>query len=175
VCPSTGRPYAAASINRPLAALRHLLRLACEEWGALAAAPRIRLEREPEGRIRWLEPDGEVRLMDACRASRNARLADMVTVALETGLRKGELLALAWDRVDMSRGVVRLEATKSGRRREVPMRQAVYDVFASLPGPREGMVWGQRRLRTSFESAVAAARSTTSASTTAATTSRRGS
>ena len=33
VCPRTGKPYAAASINRPLAALRHLLQLAHEEWG----------------------------------------------------------------------------------------------------------------------------------------------
>ncbi len=38
------------------------------------------------------------------------------------------------------------------------MRQAVYDVLAAVPGPREGRVWRQRRVRTSFESAVAAAR-----------------
>jgi site-specific recombinase XerD len=50
-----------------------------------------------------------------------------VTVALETGLRRGELLGLTWDRVDLSRGVIRLETAKSGRRREVPMRQAVYN------------------------------------------------
>jgi integrase len=37
----------------------------------------------------------------------------MVNVALETGLRKGKLLGLAWDRVDLSRGVIRLEVTKS--------------------------------------------------------------
>ena len=43
----------AASINRPLALLRHLLRLAHEEWEVLPAVPRIRLEKEPEGRIRW--------------------------------------------------------------------------------------------------------------------------
>ncbi len=158
VNPRTGEPYAAATINRPLAALRHLLRLAHEEWGAIPSMPRIRLEREPEGRIRWLEPDEEARLLAACRASRSPQLADIVTVALETGLRRGELLGLTWDRVDLSRGVIRLEVTKSGRRREVPMRQAVYDVLAAMSEPREGRVWRQRRVRTAFESAVAAAR-----------------
>ena len=45
-------------------------------------------------------------------------------MALGSGLRKAELLELTWDRVDMSPGVIRLELTKSGKRREVPMRQA---------------------------------------------------
>jgi integrase len=44
-----------------------------------------------------------------------------VIVALNTGLRLGELLGLTWERVDLSRGVIRLELTKSGRRREVPL------------------------------------------------------
>jgi integrase len=154
--PKTGEPYAAATINRPLATLRHLLRLAHED-GLLAEMPRVRLEREPQGRIRWLEPDEEARLMAACRGSRNPHLAGIVTVALETGMRRGELLGLAWERVDLSRGVIRLEVTKSGRRREVPMRRAVYDVLASTPGPREGRVWRQLRVRSAFETAVVAA------------------
>src|SRR4029453_2010256 len=68
--PRTKLPYAPASINRPLAALRHLLQLACDEWEVLSAVPKIRLEKEPQGRVRWLEPHEEVRLLDACRASR---------------------------------------------------------------------------------------------------------
>ena len=153
-CARTGEPYAAASINRPLAALRHLLKMACEEWEVIPSVPRIRMEKEPQGRLRWLELDEERRLLDACRASRNPQLAGIVTIALESGLRKAELLGLTWDRIDLSRGVIRLEVTKSGRRREVPMRQAVYDVLASLPGPREGRVWRAGKIRTAFENAV---------------------
>jgi len=41
--------------------------------------------------------------------------------AFTPGLRLGELLGLTWERVDMSRGVIRLELTKSGRRRKVPL------------------------------------------------------
>ncbi len=41
------RRLTAAAVNRPLALLRHLLRLAHEEWEAIENVPRIRLEKEP--------------------------------------------------------------------------------------------------------------------------------
>ena len=85
----TAAPYSAASINRPLQALSTLLHLAHEEWEMILSVPRIRLEKEPQGRIRWLEPDEEARLIEACRANRTIPgLADIVTMALETGMRK---------------------------------------------------------------------------------------
>jgi integrase len=40
-------------------------------------------------------------------------------------MRRGEILGLAWERVDFARSVLLLERTKSGRRREVPMSRAV--------------------------------------------------
>jgi integrase len=152
------RRLAAATINRPLALLRHLLRLAREEWEVISDTPTIRLEREPQGRIRWLEPDEEARLLDACAQSRTKHLAAVVRIAMETGLRKGELLSLTWEQVDFARGFLRLEVTKSGRRREVPMRQAVYDVLAALPRPHTERVWPAAAIRTAFENAVAAAK-----------------
>src|SRR5262249_55722577 len=146
-----------AAVNRPLQLLRHLLRLAHEEWEVLDKVPRIRLEREAQGRIRWLEPDEEARLLAACGTSRNQQPAALVPDAIETGLRRVELLGLTWDRVDMSRGVIRLEMTKSGRRREVPMRQVVYNVLAARPTPHESRVWAKGSMRTAFENAVAEA------------------
>ena len=154
----TGRPLSVARVNRPLQALRHLFRLAHEEWELIGSVPKVKLRKEPQGRLRWLEPGEEVRLLDACRKSKNKQLAALVTVAMETGLRRGELLGLTWDRVDMTRGVLRLEVTKSGKRREVPMRQVVYNTLASLPGVHEGQVWRAGSIRTAFENAVAEAR-----------------
>jgi integrase len=118
---ATERRLTAAAINRPLALQCHLLKLALEEWGAIDMVPRIRLEREPQGRLRWLEPGEEARLLDACGKSRTKHLAAVVRVALETGLRRGERLNPSWDQIDMSRGVIRLADTdtKSGRRPEV--------------------------------------------------------
>jgi integrase len=147
-----------ATVNRELATIRHLLFLAVKEWEILDRVPVVRTMREPEGRVRWLNqhrPDEEERLLAECRASKNPHLAGLVTVALETGMRQGEVLGLTWERVDFSRGVIQLEKTKSNRRREIPMRQAVYDVLAPMRAaareasggrsePR-GRVWPYRR------------------------------
>jgi integrase len=152
------RRLTAAAVNRPLALLRHLFRLAHEDWEALDNVPRIRLEKEPQGRLRWLTQDEITRLLDACAKSKNKELRAAVIVALNTGLRRGELLGLAWERVDLSRGVIRLELTKSGRRREVPMNDDSYRALVGL-GPRaEGRVFKTRYIQTAYNNAVAAAK-----------------
>ena len=126
------RRLTAAAVNRPLALLRHLLRLAHEEWEAIENVPRIRLEKEPQGRLRWLTQEEITRLLDAAARSRNKELRAAVVVALNTGLRLGELLGLTWELVDLSRGVIRLELTKSGRRREVPLNAESYEALVTL-------------------------------------------
>ncbi len=155
------RPLAGATVNRALALLRHLLRLAHDEWELLDAVPRIRMERESEGRLRWLTPEEATKLLDACRESRNADLTDLVEFALFTGMRRGEVLGLAWERVDRARGVVLLDVTKSGRRREVPLNGRADAVLARRGSKSAGPVFGTRRwdhFRTAWDLAVGRAK-----------------
>jgi integrase len=153
-----------ATVNRELALLRHLLRLA-EEWGYIAKAPRVRMGKESEGRLRFLSEDEAVRLLDRCRTSQNPYLSAIVTLALNTGMRRGEILGVTWERVDTARGVLLIDRTKSGRRREIPKNRAVYDALSALPGSKvEGLVfrkangaaWGS--IRTAFERACVEAK-----------------
>lgn len=155
------RRLTAAAVNRPLALLRHLLRLAHEEWGELDVVPKIRTEKEPQGRLRWLTQEEATKVLSACKKSRNAALADLVEFSLFTGVRRGEALGLTWDRVDRARGVIRLELTKSGRRREVPLSSNADAALARrwTPGVK-GYVFGSRNwnsFRSAWESALAAA------------------
>src|SRR4030095_4252105 len=101
----------------------------------------------------------------ACRQSQNPHLYRIVVVALYTGARRGEVRGLTWERVDFARGVLLFSHTKSGRRREVPMNDAVYRALAEIPAPkregpvfrrRDGAAWGS--IRTAFERAVAIAK-----------------
>jgi integrase len=136
------RPLSTATVNRDLALIRHLLRLAHEEWNAISAVPRIRLEKEPQGRLRWLAPEEATRLLAKCRESRNPDLADLVEFCMFTGLRRGEALGLTWHCVDRSRGVILLEVTKSGKRREVPLNSHA-DAVLVRRGPEDsGAVFG---------------------------------
>jgi integrase len=154
-----GEPLSAASINRPLALLRCLLTMAAREWEVLATVPTIRLEQEPEGKVVWIEADAEQALLDAARASRNPDLYALVLLAVETGMRCGEVLGLEWARIDLSRGIITLasRSTKSKRRRDIPMRQAVYDLLAARED-RTGHVFARREwdsYRTAFETIAA--------------------
>jgi integrase len=157
-----GQRLSAAAVNRPLALLRHLLRLACDEWEVLPTVPKIRLEKESQGRLRWLTPEEAAKLLEKCRAQNNPNLVDLVELALYTGMRQGELLGLTWDRVDRARGVVLLERTKSGRRREVPLNGPADAILArrAADGPRDGLVFGTQSwyaFRGHWEAAVEAA------------------
>ena len=134
------------------------MRIAHEEWEVLLAVPKIRLEKEPQGRLRWLTEDEIKKLLETCGKSRNRDLRAAVTVALNTGLRRSELLGLTWDRADLSRGVIRLEVTKSGKRREVPLNAESYAALVSL-GPKEaGRVFRKQSLRKANENAVSNAK-----------------
>jgi len=116
------------------------------------------MEKEPEGRLRWLTPEEANRLLDVCRESRNADLLDLVEFGLFTGLRQGEELSLTWDRVDRARGVILLDVTKNGRRREVPLNSRADAVLARRARVNStGLVFGTRRwdhFRTAFQTAV---------------------
>src|SRR5512132_1411583 len=114
--------------------------------------------REPEGRLRFLSEEEIARLLAACGASAHPELHAAVQLALNTGMRKGEVLGLSWDRVDFARGVILLEKTKSGRRREVPMNDAVYAVLSARTGERDGRVFSTRSVRRAFQKAVSEAR-----------------
>ncbi len=152
-----GAALSAASINRPLALLRHLLRLAHEEWEVLPAVPRIRLEKEAQGRLRWLTPEEATKLLTKCREQKNPFLVDLVELTLYTGMRQGELLEPTWGRVDRSRGVVLLEITKSSQRREVPLNGPADAVLARRAS--DAQVFGTQSwdgFRKSWEAALEA-------------------
>ena len=80
----------AAPINRSLALLCHLLRLACEEWEVFSSAPKIRLEKEGQGRLRWLTPEEAKNLLTNAASRRtmpswcSRRIRRMVGMESET-------------------------------------------------------------------------------------------
>jgi integrase len=79
-------------------------------------------------------------------------------VALNTGLRLVELVGLTWDRIDLSRGVIRLEQTKSGKRREVPLNRDSYQALVALRPKEAGGVIGSRYIKRAYNTAVRAAK-----------------
>ncbi len=57
----------------------------------------------------------------------------MLITALHTGLRRGEMLALTWQEIDLTLGVIRVLHTKNGERREIPMSHTLRETLQRLP------------------------------------------
>jgi integrase len=109
-----GRPMSPASVNRELATLRRLLRLA-QEWKVLDRVPRIRLLRGERNREFVLSHRFEPTYLEACPQG----LRDFAILILETGVRPGEAANLQWHDVYLQ-PAVHAELGPSGRSSLVP-------------------------------------------------------
>lgn len=120
-----------ATINKEMATLKHALSKAVD-WKLLRKTAReeltaIKKYQEPDGRLRYLSGDAEAaRLLQACDAS----LRPIVLTAIHTGMRKGELLGMTWDCVDMTHGFIRLKQTKNGNALALPFNETLWSLFS---------------------------------------------
>lgn len=127
-----------ASVRRYLAVMNHALNAAVKKWQWLPENPMSRITKppEPRGRVRFLNDDERESLFQACRQSRSPYLFTLTVLALSTGARKGELLGLAWDQVDLKRGVIHLQATKNGERRNLIVTGYALEVLTEYASQR---------------------------------------
>ena len=110
----------ANTIRLDLAILSHLFEIARLEWGMESLqnpVRKIRLPPIPEGRDRRLDPGELEKLLNACPKE----LSEIVRFAIETAMRRGEILSMVWERTDLDKRVVHLPVTKNGKRRAVPL------------------------------------------------------
>ena len=92
-------------------------------WGKATSNPvkGVKLLKEDNKRLRYLEKEEIVKLLANCRQ----HLKPIVILALNTGMRRGEILNLKWRDVDIKRDVIYLLNTKSGEKREQPINEQV--------------------------------------------------
>ncbi len=122
-----------ATINRYLAILKHCIHkgyqweLAPED--IFKKISRVKLLPENNKRLRYLSTEEIDKLIQAC----SPHLKPIVITALNTGMRKGEILSLKWEQVDLKHGFILLDKTKNGDRREIPTNQTLRDTLLALP------------------------------------------
>lgn len=156
------------TVRNELTVLRHMLRLAHRKWSYLDRVPEIELPQAPRGRTRYLTEGEITKLLNSCAQSRNIHLTSIVTLAINTGMRKNEIMGLKWERIELDKDLgfnarITLYETKNGEPRGVPLNKAAGAALTALepdPDKRIGSVfkrsdgedWGQ--IRTAFEKAV---------------------
>jgi integrase len=119
------------TVNRDIECLRHLLYWAVDE-GFLTANPiaRIRLERERRKKKPVLSLTEEAQLL----ASAAPHLRAITIFALDTGLRRGEILNQTWEDVDFERRLLNVTHSKTpeGEAREIPLTERVLKLISTL-------------------------------------------
>jgi integrase len=107
-----------------LTLIRHCLKIAMNEWGLMLSAnpvDRVKMPPSSPARNRRLE-DGEFeRLEEAAKQTKNPHIWPIIVFAIETGMRRGEVLGLQWEHVDLDRRIAYLPLTKNGSSRDVPL------------------------------------------------------
>ena len=134
----TGSPYSPASVNRYLAALSHVLTIGVKELRWLPDNPMLDVSKlkEPRGRDRYLSEEERASLLKACGESDSSYLLVIVTLALSTGMRRGEILDLTWDAIDLPARKITLRETKNREIRTVALVSKAYDLISELAGNR---------------------------------------
>ncbi|MBI2071197.1 MAG: tyrosine-type recombinase/integrase [Elusimicrobia bacterium] len=135
---------ATSTVNRYHALLRCLIYRAIE-WGDYHgdnAAAKVRTEREAASRLRFLSHEEISRLLEVC----DKRIYPVVACALLTGMRRGEMLGLRWENVDLNTGIIYILESKSGKSREIMISPKLAKIFEKI-GPRpEGPVFTVTRM-----------------------------
>jgi len=124
-----------ASVNRELACLKHMYTKAIE-WGYVRENPAkaVRLLKEAPGRLRYLNPDDVEKLINAC----SDHLRPMVITALNTGMRKSEILNLRWQEIDLVNRKITVINAKNNESRVIPINQTLYQELLGLSKRAKG-------------------------------------
>jgi len=138
-----GKPISKTTINRELALMRNMFNKAVE-WGMLSwnSIARIKLyKEEPKERILTEKEIGKLVSMA------KPPLKDIILVAINTGMRKGEILNLKWDYVNLEEKFIETRS-KTNKIRIIPINDALAKILSRLSLKREGREHVFENLRT---------------------------
>jgi integrase len=124
------------TIRLELALLSHLYKVARTDWGyeeLTSPTDKVRKPRVSRGRSRRLVGDEEERLLRYCIETGDQRLHSLIILAVETAMRRGEMVGLAWSDVDLPVRMVYLDETKNGEARTVPLSKRAVAALKAMP------------------------------------------
>jgi integrase len=154
------KSVASGTVIRELAYISSAINHARREWGFILSNPvqMVRKPPSPEGRNRSLNPEELDRLFHELSPTkkRNNLTKPAAQLALETAMRRGELLSLRWEHIDFDKRTAHLFETKNGEGRTVPLSIEAVRILKSLPRSDVNVVFPVKHctLAAAFKKAV---------------------
>ncbi len=127
------QPLKPATVNRRMACLRHLFSKAVE-WKILNSHPcqGVKQFKESNRRLRFLTAEECKTLLDAC-PSADPTLRQVIELALNTGMRKSEVLRLKWEHVNLRQEYLEILDQKNGEYSTIPLDKRALEILRSIP------------------------------------------
>jgi len=138
---------APATVTRELNTISHAIDTAIRDWGIHLAQNPCKLVRRPappKGRSRRLNGGEEQQLLAVADAGRSPYMRPLIVLAIETGMRRGELLSLRWEHIDLEKRVAHLPLTKNGDSRDVPLSTRAVETLRSLQTGTRARVFSEQ-------------------------------
>ncbi|WP_231727229.1 site-specific integrase [Kordiimonas lipolytica] len=128
----------ASTIRNEISHISNVFTLARTEWALGKIKNPVRDVNWPStngnGRDRRLAPGEEEKILEQCDTSvKSIWVKPMIILALETAARRGELLSVVWEDVDLEKREMRFRGTKNGDDRSIPLSTRAVEVLKGLP------------------------------------------
>lgn len=130
------------SVIHEINLLNRVLKTATMDWGiALPAGlptTQVRKPIRPRGRDRRVTKDEIEKIL---KATESLELQTIITIAIETGMRRSELASLRWEEIDLNKQTAHLPKTKTDVPRTVPLSKAAVNTLKKFHVKDEGCVF----------------------------------
>lgn len=146
-----GRKVSKATVRHELSFVSRVIEHARREWGVhLPAGNPVRLVKMPamsKPRDRRLSADEEAQLLALLDSNqdvtgqRNPFMQSLMVFAIETTARRGEIVRLRWEDVDLKRRTALLRDTKNGEDRCIGLSTRAVEALVAIPRSRDGRVF----------------------------------
>lgn len=158
------KQVSANTVRLELAFLSVVFEQCRKEWGFAVSNPirQIRMPKPGKPRQRRLEVGEEDALLQACRESGAHYLQTFVILAVETGMRFGELAVVTWANVNFEKRTIYLPDTKNGCPRTVPLSTRALNAIQTQPRSIDGKLFSAKQgsIRSAFFIALKKAQGT---------------
>lgn len=133
------------SVIHEINLLNRVLKTATMDWGiALPGGiptAQVRKPIKPRGRDRRVSDAEIIKILEATEST---ELQTIVTLAIESGMRRSELATLTWEEIDLKKQTAHLPKTKTDVPRTVPLSKAAVAALKKLGAKNEGRVFSLR-------------------------------
>ena len=124
-----------SSLKRQLAPVANMFEIARTEWNIpLKDNPldKLKLNAPDNRRERRLQAGEYDRLIEAAQTRQNPWIEKVIIFAIETAMRRGEILALNWSEVNLQRRSAIILESKNGHSRTIPLTPKAYALLQGI-------------------------------------------